>query len=62
MAVFRLNAFPHPDSANVRGSLGEGLVAVGDLDAASASYRRSLGLNPANRNAAEMIGKIENQR
>ena len=59
VAVFRLYVALYPESANAYDSLGEALMTTGQLDAAVASYRRSLELNPANGNAIEMIEKIE---
>ena len=60
VAVFRLYAALYPDSANAYDSLGEGLMKDGQPEAAIASYRRSLELNPGNENAVAMIKKIEN--
>ena len=45
VVIFRLNAETHPDSANVFDSLGEGEAAVGNKDAAIASYRHALALD-----------------
>ena len=59
MAVFLLYVGLHPGSANAHDSLGEALMKTGRLEAAVASYRRSLELNPANDNAVVMIEKIE---
>lgn len=58
VAVFEHNARLFPDSANVWDSLGEGLLAAGDREGALRSYRKSLELNPHNRNAEEMLKKI----
>ena len=60
LAVFRLYVALYPDSANAHDSLGEALMTAGHLDAAIASYRKSIELNPANGNAVAMIEKIEN--
>lgn len=57
MVVFNLYISLYPESAN--DSLGEALVKSGHLQEATASYRRSLELNPDNGNAVEMIEKIE---
>ncbi|MCW8984176.1 MAG: serine hydrolase, partial [Thermoanaerobaculales bacterium] len=59
VAVLRLYVALYPESANAYDSLGEALMTAGQLEAAIASYRRSLELNPANGNAVEMIAKIE---
>jgi Flp pilus assembly protein TadD len=59
VAVLGLYVALYPDSSNAHDSLGEALMTTGQLEAAKTSYRRSLELNPANGNAVEMIGKIE---
>ena len=59
VAVFRLYVALYPESANAHDSLGEALMKTGRLEAAVASYNRSLELNPANANAVAMIAKIE---
>lgn len=62
VTIFSLNAREHPESANTHDSLGEAYVARGDLDRALESYRRVLELNPASRNAREMIERIRADR
>ena len=59
VVVFRLYVALYPESANAHDSLGEALMKSGLLEEATASYRKSLELNPANGNAVEMIEKIE---
>jgi hypothetical protein len=56
--VFRLTTDEH--QANWRGHdrLGAAYVAVGDTVRAVASYRRSLELNPTNRNTAEVLKRL----
>jgi tetratricopeptide (TPR) repeat protein len=44
---FRAAVAMAPDRANPHDSLGDGLAAKGDLDAALASYRRALEIDPA---------------
>jgi CubicO group peptidase (beta-lactamase class C family) len=44
VTIFRLDAEFYPDSSNVHDSLGDGLVAAGDLEGALESYRRALAL------------------
>ena len=58
LAVFELNATLHPDSANVHDSLGEALMKSDRTDEAVASYRRSLELDPTNRNAEKAIERM----
>lgn len=43
-AIFEVNAARFPDSANVHDSLGEALEALGDLEAAQASFERAVEL------------------
>ncbi|MGX4640546.1 dienelactone hydrolase family protein [Massilia sp. SYSU DXS3249] len=57
--IFRLATLLHPDSANAFDSLADGLEQAGDKAGAIAHYRRSLKLNPGNRNAEarlQMLG------
>jgi CubicO group peptidase (beta-lactamase class C family) len=56
--LFRLNVEDFPDSWNACDSLGEAYMVRGDKELAIKYYRRSLELNPANANAAEMIKKL----
>ena len=58
IAIFQLNAERFPRSANVWDSLGEGLMKAGRKEEAIANYRKSLGLNPHNENAAAMLKKL----
>lgn len=46
VAVFELNAETYPGSANVFDSLGDGYEAAGDTEAAIASYRKALEVDP----------------
>jgi len=55
LALFRVNAEEHPDSANAFDSLGEGEEAQGDKAAAIQAYQRSLALNPDNRHAQQAL-------
>ncbi len=57
--VFELNAAHFPDSGNVWDSLGEAHMKAGDAGLAQQYYHKSLGLDPDNRNAREMLVKIE---
>ncbi len=60
--IFRLNAELHPDSWNAWDSLGEGQAAAGETEAAIASYRKSLELNPDNANGRQAIERLEERR
>ena len=56
--VFDANVLLHPNDANAYDSLGEGQMAAGLEEAAIASYRKSLQLNPKNGNAIEKLQKL----
>lgn len=56
--VLRRNAELYPQSWNVHDSLGEALAAAGDDAGATASYRRSLELNPDNGNARRWLDRF----
>jgi tetratricopeptide (TPR) repeat protein len=58
VAIFRRNAEAYPNSANVYDSLGEACAAAGDTSRAIANYRRSLALDPTNRNAVRMLARL----
>ena len=51
VVLFERNVGEFPQSSNAYDSLGDGLVALGDKEAAIASYRKSLELDPRNEHA-----------
>ena len=55
ITFFELNAKEHPESANVWDSLGEGLMASSQYEAAITSYQHSLKLDDSNENARKHI-------
>jgi len=57
--IFELNTAAYPQSGNVYDSLGEAYMDDGDRPQAIANYRKSLQLNPKNRNAVRMLQKLE---
>jgi tetratricopeptide (TPR) repeat protein len=57
--VFKLNTEKFPKSGNVWDSLAEAYLKTGDTDSAEKYYRKSLELDPRNRNAAAMLKKIK---
>jgi tetratricopeptide (TPR) repeat protein len=59
VAVFALNAELYPQSFNVYDSLGDAYAESGEKELAVKNYRRSLELNPQNKNAARMLKKLE---
>ena len=58
IAIFELNKENFPLSANAWDSLAEAVMASGDRETAIRYYRRSLDLDPANKNASLMIERI----
>jgi tetratricopeptide (TPR) repeat protein len=56
--VFQLNVEAYPQSANTYDSLGEAYMDDGNKAQAIANYQRSLQLNPKNRNAVQMMQKL----
>jgi CubicO group peptidase (beta-lactamase class C family) len=59
IAVFRLNTEDFPKSANVWDSLGEAYMVKGDKRKSIENYKKSLELNPENKNAADQIKLLE---
>lgn len=57
--VFKLNAASFPDSANVWDSLGEAYMKANDSKNAQLNYEKALTLDPNNRNAKEMLKKLQ---
>lgn len=55
LAIFKLNTQLYPESANAYDSFGEILEITDDKKEALISYKKSLSLNPDNKNAAERI-------
>lgn len=58
IAYFKLNVEFYPQSFNVYDSLGDAYMANGDKELAIANYKKSLELNPDNKNAIEMLKKL----
>ncbi len=46
LAVFQLNAWAHPQSANAQDSLADGFVAAGDRESAKSAIERAIALTP----------------
>jgi tetratricopeptide (TPR) repeat protein len=53
--VFKLNVEMFPKSFNVYDSLGEAYMKAGNKKLAVKNYKKSLELNPQNKNAKEML-------
>jgi len=62
LRIFALNVEAFPLDANAYDSLGEAYAAKGDRENALANYRKSLQMDPSNRNAAEWIAKLESKK
>jgi tetratricopeptide (TPR) repeat protein len=56
--VFQRNVAVYPDSWNVYDSLGEAYMIAGDKERAIRLYRKSLTLNPDNKNGRAMLKKL----
>jgi len=56
--VFRVNVELFPASWNAWDSLGEGLLAAGDVAGAREAYERSVQLNPESRSGKEALARI----
>lgn len=59
LEIFKLNASLYPDSANVYDSLAEAFEANGERAQAVRNYRRSLELDPNNKNAAVRLKQLD---
>jgi CubicO group peptidase (beta-lactamase class C family) len=59
IAVFKLNAEMYPQSSNVYDSLAEAYMENGDKELAIVNYKKSLELDPRNKNAVSMIEKLQ---
>ena len=57
--VFQLNAKAFPRSANAFDSLAEGYMKGGYKKEAIANYQKSLEMDPSNRNAKDMLAKLQ---
>ncbi|WP_420387750.1 serine hydrolase [Roseivirga sp.] len=60
-SVLKLNAEKYSKSANTYDSLGESFIYLDDLQSALKNYRKVLELDPDNRNARQMISKIQDR-
>ena len=56
--IFKFNTTLFPESSNAFDSLGEAYFLKGDQIAAIDNYRKSLDLNPENKNARYMLRQI----
>jgi tetratricopeptide (TPR) repeat protein len=58
LEIFKFNVSLFPKSANTYDSLGEAFFIKGDQEGALENYRKSLELNPANKNAQHMLRQL----
>ena len=61
LGIFRFNVELYPESGNPYDSLGEALIAAGDLERALENYETSVRLDPGNDNGVAMIAFLEAQ-
>ncbi|HEY9282680.1 MAG TPA: serine hydrolase [Pyrinomonadaceae bacterium] len=59
LEIFKLNVSLYPDSANVYDSVAEAYEANGERQLAIKNYRRSLELDPGNRNARQHLKRLD---
>ena len=57
--IFKLNVEAHPKSGDAYDSLAEAYMVSGDKSLAIKFYKRSVELNPNNKNGIEMLKKLE---
>jgi len=58
--IFKLNITAYPNSSNVYDSMGEAYMVDGNKELAITNFKKSLELNPGNKNAVEMLEKLQN--
>ncbi|MEW6126779.1 MAG: amidohydrolase family protein [Acidobacteriota bacterium] len=59
LELFKLNVEMYPQGYNAYDSLAEAYMQKGERELAIKNYKRSLELNPHNKNAVEMLKKLE---
>lgn len=59
LEIFKLNVFLYPDSANVYDSVAEAFEANGERELAIKNYKRSLELDPGNKNAVQHLKRLD---
>jgi len=59
--IFRLNTKLFPGSSNTYDSLGEALLKSGEKDSATKNYKKSLELNPNNKNAKKILEQLRKE-
>ena len=56
--IFKLNVIAYPNSFNVYDSIGEAYMMDGNDELAILNFKKSLEINPENKNASDMIGEL----
>lgn len=59
LEIFKLNVFLYPESANVYDSVAEAYEANGERELAIKNYKRSLELDPGNKNAVQHLKQLD---
>ena len=59
LEIFKFNITLHPQSANTYDSLGEAYFIAGDVPSAAENYKKSLSLDPFNKNAQQMLRQLK---
>lgn len=59
ITIFNLNIQEYPNSSNVYDSMGEAYMIDGNKELAVENYKKSLELNPKNKNASDMLKNLE---
>jgi len=57
--IFKLNVAMYPQAFNTYDSLGEAYMTINEREPAIQNYKKSLELNPTNRNAVEALKRLE---
>ncbi len=60
--VFKINMLLYPASANVYDSYAEACMKNGDTELAIANYKKSLSLNPENKQAVKMLEELQSRK
>jgi len=59
--IFKLNVKEYPESSNVFDSLGEAYMTDGNNELAIKNYKKSVALDPENKNGIEKLMKLKNK-
>jgi CubicO group peptidase (beta-lactamase class C family) len=57
--IFKLNVEAYPKASNTYDSLAEGYMTINERELALQNYKKSLEFNPNNKNAADIIKRLE---